>query len=135
MSETFAEFLHRGAKQMRTLAQAAIDAGWSGRTRIEHAYDDTPLLVSADSTHVRGIADVMNDAWASQLAALGNPTMGLLIADQWDAVADDMRDDEVVERGKAGIGILILGRLFTPRPTWTAAVAAARAFLGEEAAP
>jgi len=60
-----------------------------------------------------------------------DPRLALLIADWWDAIADDMGDDEVVERGVAGIGVLVLGRLFTPRKPWTAAVAAARAFLAE----
>lgn len=38
---------------------------------------------------------------------------------------------ECVERGTAGVGVLVLGRIFAPRKTWTAAVNAARALLGE----
>lgn len=59
-----------------------------------------------------------------------HPGVALAIADTWDTIADDMRDDEVVERGAAGIGVLVAGCL------WTAAIAGARALLGEtEATP
>lgn len=135
MIDSPASTLRRAAEKLRGLAQAAIDAGWSGKTRIEHsAHGNVPILVSADSAHVRGIADVMTDAYAELLATLGNPTMGLLIADQWDVIADDMDRDEAVETTKGGVGVLVAGRLFQPRKLWTVALATARSLLGEEAA-
>lgn len=125
-----ASTLRRAAEKLRTLAQAAIEAGWSGTTRIEHsAHGNVPILVSADSTHVRGIADVMTDAYANLLATLGNPTMGLLIADQWDVIADDM---EILHATVQPFGIV--DHAGQAHAAWAATLTAARGFLGEEAA-
>ena len=63
---------------------------------------------------------------ASQDEGLRLTTAALL-----ETVADDMGDEDVVERGVAGAGVLVLGRLFAPRKPWTAAIAAARAYFGE----
>jgi hypothetical protein len=128
VSESPAALLRRAAEKMRGLARDAIEAGWSGRTRIEHAYDDSPLLVSADSTHVRGIADVVDDTYAELLVALGNPTMGLLIADQWDVIAGDM---EILHATDQPYGIV--DHAGQAHAAWASTLDAARAFLGEEA--
>jgi hypothetical protein len=114
MTETPAQFLRRAAEHLRGLAQAAMTHG-SGRN-----WWTAPELGS-------WIPDQDDAAYMSAM----HPRVALAVADTWDAIADDMRDDEVVERGAAGIGVLVLGRLFAPRNTWTAAIAGARTLLGE----
>jgi hypothetical protein len=122
MTESPAQTLRRAAEKLHGLAQAAIDAGWTGRTRIEHAgATNVPIIVSADSAHARGVADVMNGAYASLLATLGNPTMGLLIADTWDEIANVTAFEERMS-GTASPGSIA-----------ARALPAARAVLGEEA--
>jgi len=127
--ESPAAVLRRAAEKMRGLANAATEGPWvigkSGMSVwVESATGDVFVADTGDQGNEFAEAD------AAYIAAM-HPGLGLLIADQWDAIADDMGDDEVVERGVAGIGILVLGCLFTPRKSWTAAVAAARLFLGE----
>lgn len=143
MTETPAETLRRAAEKARTLAQAATRGPWRTHDTYVHEGGYTATVLVGEGNQVRPVAwvpsfsnipgDLDKQAWpdAVYIAAM-HPGVGLLIADQWDAIADDMGDEEVVERGAAGIGVLVLGRLFVQRKTWTPSVAAARAFLGEE---
>lgn len=57
------------------------------------------------------------------------------VADWLDAVADDMDEYAGTEErdGLAGVAALV-GTAFRPSKPWTAALAAARGYLGEEAA-
>jgi hypothetical protein len=141
--ETPAQMLRRAAEKMRALAGAATAGPWRatphGRPPTQswyvtglHTLITTGLHEDIDDHELVAIEHDRADA---QYIAAVHPGIGLLVADQWDAIADDMRDDEVVERGTAGIGVLVAGCLFSPRKTWTAAVAAARTFLDEENAP
>lgn len=57
----------------------------------------------------------------------------LASAELFEAVATDMDDYPDVQEKSDGVGITYLGH-FEPSPIWTAAVTAARAYLGEEAA-
>lgn len=128
--ETAAATLRRAAEKLRGLANAATGGPWGThshhRRREVHSGSDTWLADFGNDVSGQARAD------AEYVAAL-HPGVALLIADLWDVIANDMSGDEVVERGKAGIGVLVVGRIFAPRKSWTAAVAAARAFLGEEA--
>ncbi len=126
--ESPAETVRRGAEKMRRLAQAASDAGWTGATRIEHdAHGNVPIVVSTGPSHVHAIADVMNDAYAEHIAAM-DPSVALLIADQWGEIAGDMADYEayVIEKLQ-----LVYGEDHGYRPDWTKTLAAALKFLGE----
>ncbi len=130
-AETPAETLRRAAALMRQRAEAASCGPW-----IVESDGDGNLWIQDPVAPLACIGeeeDASTRADAEYIAAM-HPGVALAIADQWDAVIEDMGDEEVVERGVAGVGVLVLGCLFTPRKTWTAALAAARAFLGEEAA-
>lgn len=145
MTESPAALLRRAAEKMRGLAQRAAGGPWtaspvyspdasatSGVYSFAHPAGSVASEVVASGRIKPGYGGIRHPGNAVYIAAM-HPGVALLIADQWDAIVDDMGDDEVVERGVAGIGILVMGCLFTPRKPWTAAVAAARAFLGEEA--
>lgn len=132
MPESPASTLRSAAEKLRALATAATEGPWvTGKSGlsvwVEAASRDLFVADTGDQGNEFAEAD------AAFIAAV-HPGVALLIADQWDAIADDMGDEEIVERGAAGVGVLVLGRLFAPRPTWTAALAAARSVLGEEAA-
>ena len=144
MPETPAQKIRRAAALMRERAQAATRGPWRNHDGYVRDGGYVATVLTGEGNETRPVAwipsfsnqpgDVDRQAWpdAIYIAAM-HPGVVLLIADQWDAVADDMGDDEVVERGAAGVGVLVLGRIFAPRKPWTAALAAARAFLGEEA--
>ena len=133
MTEFPSALLHRSAEKMRELAENALKSA-SGRWYVRTPQGGYPQSI-ADNASAILVADTYDgpghDQSTAPFIAAMDPRLALLIADWWDAIADDMGDDEVVERGVAGIGVLVLGRLFTPRKPWTAAVAAARAFLAE----
>lgn len=130
MTESPAQTLRRAAEKARTLASMATEGPWgTGKSGmsvwVESATGDLFVADTGDRGNEFAEAD------AAFIAAV-HPGVMLAVAGMWDAVADGMGDDEVVERGVAGVGVLVLGRLFSPRKTWTAALAAAREFLNEE---
>lgn len=141
-TETPAQFLRRAAEHLRGLANVATPGGWRTHDGYVPHGGYVATVLAGDSNFVKPVAwvpsfsheprDLERQAWpdAAYIAAMC-PPVALATADTWDAVADDMGDDEVVERGTAGIGVLVMGRLFSPRKTWTAAVNAARVLLGE----
>lgn len=142
MPETPAQKIRRAAALMRERAQAATRGPWRNHDGYVRDGGYVATVLAGEGNETRPVAwipsfsnqpaDLDKQAWpdAIYIAAM-HPGVALAIADQWDAVADDMGDDEVVERGTAGIGVLVLGRIFAPRKTWTAAVNAARTLLGE----
>lgn len=142
MPETPAQKIRRATALMRERAQAATRGPWRNHDGYVRDGGYVATVLAGEGNETRPVAwipsfsnqpaDLDRQAWpdAIYIAAM-HPGVALAIADQWDAVADDM--GECVERGTAGVGVLVLGRIFAPRKPWTAALAAARTFLGEEA--
>lgn len=154
MTETPAETIRRAVDLMRKRAAEATPGPWSRPLNTRNkAVVTAPLPEGERGTYVGGVdrttgererccvvqANTLSNGQhfrkrsgrdLEYIAAL-HPTVALLLADTWDAIADDMGDEEVTERGAAGVGVLVLGRLFSPRKPWTTALAAARAYLGE----
>lgn len=110
--ESPAETVRRGAEKMRGLAQAAL------RDVAENDYwNGCCPAAGNDDAYRHGVRDGLGGP-AGELAAAFTPDVALLIADQWDEVADDMDNCQAYEVERI--------------PAWAKTHAAAVKFLGEE---
>lgn len=133
MSESPAETLRRAAEKMRGLANAATPSPWRTHDTYVHDGGYTATVLAGDGNNTRPVAwapsfsndpnEIDRQAYpdAIYIAAI-HPGIALLIADQWDAVADVMAFEQRVSGAS------------TPSFIEAKALDAARLFLGEEVA-
>jgi len=148
MTGSPAETVRRGAEKMRKLATAATPGPWRNHDTYVPAGGYTATVLVGEGNDTKPLAWVPSfssdpsvidrQAWpdAVYIAAM-DPDVALLIADQWDAVADDLDDrdawltEEPVWRD--GTRAVCYGENSFD-PAASRAVAAALKLLGEEAA-
>lgn len=136
-TETPAETLRRAAALMRQRAEAASSGPWRTHDTYVHDGGYTAAVLVGEGNEVRPVAwvpsfsgvpsELEKRAWpdAEYIAAM-HPGVALAVADQWDAVADLA----AVSLGHYEDGVLV--HAGQPTAIETSALAAARAFLGEE---
>ncbi len=129
MTESPAETVRRGAEKMRKLASDATPGPWRNHDTYVPGGGYTATVLVGEGNDTKPLAwvpsfsndpsEIDRQAWpdAVYIAAM-DPSVALLIADQWDEVADDMEDCQARE-------ILRI-------PAWAKTRAAALKFLGEE---
>lgn len=136
MSESPAETLRRAAEKMRGLANAATPSPWRTHDTYVHDGGYTATVLAGDGNDTRPVAwapsfsndpnEIDRQAYpdAIYIAAV-HPGVMLLIADQWDAVADLAAIS--LKHWEDGA----LAHVSQPTAIETTAIAAAREFLGE----
>ena len=122
MTDTPADTIRRAATLMRERAAAASPGPW----HIGNAIDPTKPCNLHTFPAVQPVADNVGWLDAEHIAGL-HPAVALVAADQYDAIGAEMAYWNAHEDDYGRV----LQTLVGPRPEWTAALAAARAYLGE----